>query len=273
MSLETPLSVSRTGQRGFLRLVFEPRGRKTALTERHASAPFGAVRAGYPDDSGCAEVQITNPSGGVLGGDRLETEVSLEPGAAATILTQGATKAYQGPLAEQNSIFDLGNSAFLEYLPHHLIPYAGSNFRQTSEFRLAEDATLVYWEAFASGRVARGERFKYKSLSSRTRIFRRGMPQVVDGFDLSSGGEPFGGYSYAGSLYILAPANLSPLAEKLHEVLAESSALASASVPSDGICSVRILSEKVRELHRALNDCRIIYRSHLDLSPPPREVW
>lgn len=53
-----------------------------------------------------------------------------------------------------------------------------------------------------------------------------------------------------GSLYILAPANLSPLAEKLHEVLAVSGALVSASVPSGGLCAVRVLSEKARELYR-----------------------
>ena len=273
MSLETPLGVNRTGQRGSLRLVFEPRGAKTALAERHASTPFGAVRAGYTDESGAAEVQITNPSGGVLGGDRLEMEVSLAPGASATILTQGATKAYRGPVAEQNAVFGLGSGAFLEYLPHHIIPYGGSNFRQTSDFRLAADATLIYWEAFSAGRVAREERFGYESLSSRTRIFREGLPQVVDGFELSNEGEPFGGYSYVGSLYILGPLDLSSLAEGLHEVAAGGGALASASVPADGLCVVRVLSGNTRELYRTLNACRMACRAYLDLAPPSREVW
>lgn len=200
-------------------------------------------------------------------------EVTLASDTAATILTQGATKAYRGSVAEQNAGFELGEDTFLEYLPHHLIPFGGSNFRQMSEFRLAKNANLFYWEAFSAGRVARGERFRYGSLSSRTRIFRCGVPQVVDGFELSGGGEPFGGYSYMGSLYILAPANLSPLAEKLHEVLVRSDALASASVPSDRLCAVRVLSEKAHELYEALNACRTIYRAHLNLPPPPHQVW
>jgi urease accessory protein len=61
------------------------------------------MRANYPDGSGVPEVQITNPSGGILGGDRLETEVIVEPSAAATVLTQAANKAYRGTEAAQSA--------------------------------------------------------------------------------------------------------------------------------------------------------------------------
>lgn len=259
------------GQDGLLSLRFEPRGGRTALVGRYASTPFGAVRAGYPDESGIAEVQVTNPAGGILGGDRLEMEVSLAPG--ATMLTQGATKVYRERLAEQNAVFDLGGGSFLEYLPHHLIPYAGSNFRQVSEFRLAANSTLIYWEAYAAGRVARDERFEYENLSSRTRIFREGVPQVMDGFELTGGEEPFGGYSYMGSFYVLTPVALSPLADRLHEALGGSASLASATAPADGLCAARIFSDKAQEIYRSLNACRLVARSFLDLTPPPREVW
>lgn len=84
------------GQRGALRLGFGRRGERTVLADRHASAPFGAVRANYPDGSGMPEVQITNPSDGILGGDRLEIEADLAPGSSATVLTQAANKAYGG---------------------------------------------------------------------------------------------------------------------------------------------------------------------------------
>jgi hypothetical protein len=178
-----------------------------------------------------------------------------------------------GAYSEQCAVFDLGKDAFLEYLPHHLIPYAGSNFRQVSEFRIDADATLFCWEAFAAGRVVRGERFEYESLSSRTRIFRERMPQVMDGFDLSGVGEPFGGYSYMASFYVLAPADLSPLADELYEALGGAASLASASAPSYGLCAARIFSSRAQELYRSLNACRVVVRSFLDLSPPPREVW
>jgi urease accessory protein len=234
------------------------------------------VRAGYPDGSGTPEVQITNPSGGTLGGDALETRVSLAPGAAATILTQAANKAYKGPEAVGDALFEVGSGAFLEYLPHHLIPYADSNYRQLTGFRLAEDAAVISWDACAAGRVARGERFAFSRLSSTTRITRAGDPEVLDGFDLrvEPGGEPFGGYSYLAGLYVLAPRDLSPLAEEMHALLTYSPhLLASASAPAFGLCVARLLAHDAPALYRGLNACRAAARSALGLPRPAREVW
>lgn len=274
MKLQAPPGSLRTGQRGLLRLEFGRRKDQTVLTGRHASTPFGAVRAGYPDASGMAEVQITNPAGGVLGGDHLQMTATLGSGSAATVLTQGATKVYRGETAQQDAFFEVEDDALLEYLPHHLIPYAGSSYRQTTEFRLAEDATLIAWDICSAGRVARGERFAFDSLHSRTKIFRRGVPEVVDGFELSGGGEAFGGSSYMGSLYLASPEDLSPLAEKLHgSTNSTSSILASASALTPNLCVIRALTHNAPAVYRMFNDCRKIIRSFLQLPVPPRQVW
>lgn len=97
------------------------------------------------------EVQITNPAGGILGGDVLEVDVDVAPGSSATVLTQAANKAYRGEEASQTAVFRIGEGAFLEYLPHHLIPYAGSNYRQETTFHLTPDAILFAWDAFSAG--------------------------------------------------------------------------------------------------------------------------
>ena len=84
------------------------------------------------------------------------------------------------------------------------------------EIHLDGDATLIAWDAVSAGRVARGERFAFDGLYLRVHVFRDNLPEVVDGFDLYAGGEPFGGYSYVGAAYVLAPRDLESLAEKLH---------------------------------------------------------
>ena len=176
--------------------------------------------------------------------------------------------------ARQNAALRLGEGAFLEYLPHHLIPFARSAYRQETEVRLAGDSTLLIWDAFSAGRVARGERFAFDGLYSRTRIFRDGSPEVVDGFELLTGGEPFGGYSYLGAAYALAPRDLDPLVEELHEALSRMPrALASASASAPGLCAVRILARDATTLYRALNTCRTAARDHLRLPPAARGVW
>ena len=264
---------ARSGQRGRLRLSFGRRGGGTALVGRYASAPFGAVRANYPDESGMPEVQITNPSGGTLGGDRLETDVNLGPGSAATVLTQAANKAYRGAEASQTTLLRVDGGAFLEYLPHHLIPYAGSNYRQETTFHLAPDATLLAWDAFSAGRVARGERFAFDRLRARTSIFRDGKPEAIDGLDLAGGDERFGGYSYTAVVYVLSPEDLGPLSEQLHGLLADApGTLASASAPAPGLCAARVLTTGAPELYRALNGVRTLVRGSLKFPATSREV-
>lgn len=276
MKLDTAPGAARvrTVQRGLLRLSFEPRGGKTVLAERYASAPFGAVRANYPDDSGMPEVQITNPSGGILGGDRLELAVSLASGASATVLTQAANKAYRGNESTQRADLWVGEGAFLEYLPHHLIPYAGSYYHQQTTFHLAPDATLLTWDAFAAGRVARGERFAFDALRAKTTILRDGIPEAIDGFDLAGGSEHFGGYSYVAAVYVSTPAPLETLADELHAALNGSpGALASASAPSAGLCFARVLTDSAHELYTLLNLTRRMARDFLDLVAPERGVF
>lgn len=262
------------GKLGLLRIFFEPRGERTVLSRRYASSPFGAVRANYPDASGTPEIQITNPSGGILGGDRLKLEVNLSPRSSATLLTQAANKAYRGPESRQDATFHLEEEAFLEYMPHHLIPYAASNYHQQTTFHLAADATLLTWDAVSAGRLARGERFAFDGLFNRMRIFRNGMPEVADGFDLTGGHkESFGGYSYLAAAYVCAPTDLGPLADKLHKALSGVPAsLVSSSAPSAGLCTVRVLADSAHILYKTLNLCREMARGFLELPAPARGV-
>ena len=150
MTTTTPIRTKRTGQRGSLWLPFEPKEEGTVLVGRYTSSPFGTVRANYPDGSGIPEVQITNPSGGILGGDSLELEISLAPGSPATILTQAANKAYRGASSEHRAFSHVGEGVFIEYLPHHLIPYSHSDYRQETTLHLAPDSTLITWDAYAA---------------------------------------------------------------------------------------------------------------------------
>jgi urease accessory protein len=274
LRVEAAPVVIRRGQHGVLRLRFARRGGKTALTGRYSRAPFGAVRANYPDGTGAPEVQITNPSGGTLGGDRLEVEVVLEPGSAATVLTQAANKAYRGEESSQRAVLSVGDGAFLEYLPHHLIPFPASSCSQETAFHLAESATLVTWDAYAAGRIARGERFAFDALRAMTRIRRNGSPEATDGFDLLGGRERFGGYSYVASAYVSAPQDLAPLAEELHGYLYRlPGTLASASAPTSGLCAVRIMATGAGALYGALNGFRGVSRRFLGQPEPAREVW
>lgn len=265
-------------------------GGRTALARRFASQPWGAVQVARPDASGVPEVVLTNPGGGTLGGDRLELTVEVGPGARATVCTQGATKVYRGAQAVQRTRLGVGEGGVLEHVPHHVIPFAASRWRQETVIDLAPDARLLAWEAFSAGRLARGERFAFAGLASRTLLLRGGAPVAVDGCELVGGGEPFGGWAYLATAYVVAPGDLGALAEELHELLAArgpatsastgtprwdvpgAQLLGSASTPQEGVLCARLLAASAPALTAALNALRDRVRPTLGLGPVAREV-
>lgn len=251
----------------------EHRGARTVVTGRYASQPWGAVQVARPDPSGMPEVVLTNPGGGTLGGDRLDLTVEVGQDAQATVCTPGATRVYCGAQARQRTRLAVAEGGLLEYVPHHVIPYAGSRWRQETVIELAPGARLLAWEAFAAGRLAHGERFAFAALASRTLVLRDGTPEAIDGCDLEGGGEPFGGRPYLATVHVVAPRALDALSGELHAVLgAVPGVWGSASAPGAGVLCARLLADTAPALTGALNALRERVRVVLACPSPAREA-
>ncbi|TSA00021.1 MAG: urease accessory protein UreD [Nitrospiraceae bacterium] len=82
----------------------------------------------------------------------------------------------------------VGPDARLEWLPEVTIPFAGSRFRQSIHVDLAPGATVVLWDAMASGRVARQERWAFASVE--TEICIRGLAPAEKGDSPGAGQSP-----------------------------------------------------------------------------------
>lgn len=161
-------------------------GRERFRIERQ-DPPWKVVRAFPLADSGKL-VHLHNVSGGVLAGDRLALRVEVEPNAAAQITTTGATRLYRhrpGALdSEQCTTLLVSDGARLEYLPDPVIPYAGSRHRQRTEIRLGQEATLLWWETFAPGRLAAGECFAFDRLRVETAVYVGSRPVLREDYVL-----------------------------------------------------------------------------------------
>ena len=138
------------------------------LTARRFTLPLQALEPMDLDGDGVATLLLLNPTGGLLAGDRLETDIVLGPESRVCLSTPSATRVYRspGPVAAQRVTIDVGRGASLEWMPDHLIPSPGARLRQTTEIRLAADATLLYLDAWATGRAARGEAWGFDLLDS-----------------------------------------------------------------------------------------------------------
>jgi urease accessory protein len=119
-------------------------------------------------DDPAAVVSILNPTGGVVGGDRLSIEVEATAGAHAVLTTPSATRVYRtaGAAAIQSVKISVGPQAAVEWVPDHTIPFAGSVFRQTLDVEMDETARLILVDAFSAGRVGRGEAWQFALLDS-----------------------------------------------------------------------------------------------------------
>ena len=119
-------------------------------------------------DGPAAVVSLLNPTGGVLGGDRLAIDLTVGEGAHACATTPSATRVYRtaGAPAVQTVRLDLARNAIVEWVPDHTIPSAGAALQQSFDVDLAEDSRLILIDAFAAGRVARGEAWGFARLDS-----------------------------------------------------------------------------------------------------------
>ena len=166
------------------------------------------MRAFALPDSGKL-VHLHNVSGGVLSGDRLALHVNVGASAAAQITTTGATRLYRhregAADSEQHSTFFVGEAGQLEYLPDPVIPYAGSRHAQRTEIRLARGAAVFWWECFAPGRLAAGERFAFERLRVQTAVYAGARPVLREDYLLEPEKKPLAapvrmlGYSHMAS--------------------------------------------------------------------------
>src|SRR5687767_329099 len=179
---------ARTGRDGFLELAFARRGGRTVLARSRWTVPL-QVLAPLALDDPASVVSILNPTGGLVGGDRLAIDVVVGEGAHACLTTPSATKVYRtaGPVAEQRVRLSVARGATLEWVPDHTIPYAGSGFRQSIDVDVAPGAALVLVDAFSAGRIARGEAWQFAWLESRLSVADAEGPIVHDRFVLAGG--------------------------------------------------------------------------------------
>jgi urease accessory protein len=200
-----------THRHGRLGLVLERRGPRTVVAEQDIVFPSGTVRLADIDGDGVGELQITNPSGGLLAGDRLDTVLEARAGTRSSVVTQGANRVcgVAPGLPPATTTLDtrvhLEDDALLEWAPHHLVPYARSRVHQRTVVDVAPAAGLLLWETLSAGRSGRGERFAWDHLDSRLRVTRDGRPLLQDGAILGPGGEPFDGADLVATVVVVLP--------------------------------------------------------------------
>jgi urease accessory protein len=252
-----------------VRFARDPRTGETRAEVLERRPPLAVVRA-FAAPDGTSLVHTHNVSGGVLGGDTLETSVEVGPGARAQLTTVGATLAYRsadGREATQSVSIRVGPDALVEYLPDPLIPFAGAVYTQSTTVDLDDRAGLFWWEVVAPGRVARGERFAFTRVDLRSEIRAAGRPVAVERFALDPRAADvdsparLGGYDYFGTFFAcrvgLDPARWAALERRLGDLAAEierpgDALFGCSTLPAHGV-AVRALARTRRAIADAFS--------------------
>lgn len=219
-------AVARVGRDGHLALVFERRGRRTVMTRCRYTLPLQVLAPLALADE-AAIVSVVNPTGGLVGGDSLVIEVDVAAGAHACLTTPSATKVYRtasAPAVQQVALH-LGAGARLEWVPDHTIPFAGAALRQTLAAHVGEGAALVVVDAFAAGRVARGEAWAFALLDSTLGV-GDGQGRVLHDRFVLRGGGPRGlgiteGRPYFATIVVVGDGGLDAFAERVSALAVE----------------------------------------------------
>ena len=137
-------------------------------------------RAFYPEGDTC-HVYLLHPPGGVVGGDRLDIDVTVASG-HALITTPGATKFYRsaGASAQMGQSLLVGTGASLEWLPQENIFFPGAKALVRTRIQLSREARLAAWEIHCFGRPANGERFEAGHLSLGLEPWRDDEPLLME---------------------------------------------------------------------------------------------
>jgi urease accessory protein len=204
---------SLVGRRGALSYEFERSGPRTILTRSSCTSPWHHFPPSYLDDSGCAYTWLVNPSGGLVGGDHVSVEAQLHAHTHVLMTSPSANRVYRslsGP-AVQEVCLSVGPGARLEWAPEVTIPFAGSRFRQSIHVDLAPGATVVLWDAMASGRVAMRERWAFAAVENEIRIRTPLGGSVVERYRVVPGRLPESvglaeSWDYVASLFVIGDA-------------------------------------------------------------------
>jgi urease accessory protein UreH len=187
-------------------------------------------------------------SGGLLDGDAVSIDVTVETGARLQVRAQAATQVHAGQ-SRQTLRATVHEDAWFSYVPHALVPHANADHHSQVAVHMQARAHVMVADVLSPGRVHHGEEFLYQqvrmdvdvwcanSLVVRERALIRPDPRVRRA--------QFGPSNYTASAYLLG-------GEELPRIHICDTALFGASPLARGGCVVRLLANRAADLEATL---------------------
>jgi urease accessory protein len=177
-----------------------------------------------------------------------------------------------GAQARLQQTLTLAENSTLEWLPQDAIFFPGANAALSTAFHLAASSTLLAWDLLCLGRPVIGEAFSHGALANRLEVWVDGSPLLIERLSLADGQLACVAQQPWVGTMLFYPAN-ETLLEGVREKLTPLANYAGATL-TDGLLTVRFLSDDNLRCQRAMRDIWQFMRPHLTgKSPVLPRIW
>ncbi len=247
---------------------------RTLARHRHRG-PLRILHSLYPEGDAICHNVLVHPPSGLVGGDVLDTAITVGAGAHGLVTTPGATRFYRsdGATATQCTQIALAAGARFEWLPLSAICSSGCIAENTLIVRPQAGAELIGWDICALGLPGSNQPFLRGSVRQHIEVrgiwLERGRIAAQDDL-LMNGALGLAGQRCIGTLFFIAGTALSRTRREAALEVARGAvdghalaATAGATSPHPQIVIVRVLGALVEPVFELLRRARTAWRAEL----------
>jgi urease accessory protein len=225
---------------------------------------------------------VVTTSGGLVSGDIIEIEATVNEGASALVVAQAAEKIYRSTGADSRIDVRLTAKAggWLEWLPQEAIVFDEARLRRRTLINAAPGATILAGEMLVFGRVASGETFSHGLLRDAWEV-RRGDKLVwadalhLEG-DVASQLDNPAGFDAARAMAtaVVVCDEAANNLETAREIAAQAQGVRASATVVNGVLLIRWLGEDPQRLRRAFDQGWCILRQTIGgYAPRLPRLW
>jgi len=168
---------------GSCRIVLGSSDRGTRVMDVYQRSP---IRVLFPRTAGpqVQEAVLVNTSGGIAGGDCLESNVTAMNSASIIVTTQAAEKVYRAihESAHITTTLKARDAAKLAWLPQETIVFNRARICRRTQIEVSSGAELLALEWLVLGRAAHGERISAGEIKDSWRVVKDNRLIWADSF-------------------------------------------------------------------------------------------
>lgn len=258
-------------------------GDATRVHARH-DGPLRLLKTLYPEGPGVAQAVLVHPPGGLVGGDRLDIAIDVQPSAHLLVTTPAATRFYRSVAGEAAQVVQaqVAPGARLEWLPQETLAYPACDARNEVRLSLAPGASLFATEVLGLGLPAAGEPYATGRMLQHLEITGQWLDRGrLDAADRALLDGPCGlaGHPILGTLAFAQTTPLDGATALLDDARALLDGVPRAGVtllnsPRGAVLLARVIGDEIEPVTLALRRVRALWRERLwQLPSADPRIW